>query len=146
MKARDILSQKGNTVITTTVDTPVSQAVSLFSDKRIGSLLVVDDQGTIKGILAPNDVLKIVTGDACRLNEHRVGEIMTAKLIVAGEDDDVQYLQAVMTENRIRHLPIMEGPQLKGLISIGDIVKAQLTEMHVENKYLKDYIEGKYPG
>ncbi|EKD35639.1 MAG: hypothetical protein ACD_75C01830G0001, partial [uncultured bacterium] len=67
-------------------------------------------------------------------------------LIIGTEEDSIEYLQAIMTENRIRHIPILEGRKLKGLVSIGDVVKALMTEKDVENRYLKDYIADKYPG
>ena len=72
-----------------------------------------------------------------------VDEIMTRNLIVATEDDEIDYIQAVMTENRVRHIPILAGHELKGMISIGDVVKSQLKEKDVENKYLKDYMADK---
>ena len=87
-----------------------------------------------------------VLNDLDRITELPVKEIMTRELIVATENDDVDYVQAIMTENRIRHIPVIEGSDLKGLISIGDVVKAQLKKKDVENKYLKDYIADKYPG
>ena len=71
---------------------------------------------------------------------------MTRNIICASVEDTVDYLQAVMTENRIRHIPIMDKKELKGLVSIGDVVNAQISIREVENHYLKDYIEGKYPG
>jgi CBS domain-containing protein len=75
-----------------------------------------------------------------------VHQVMTRNMICAAEEDSIDYIQAVMTENRIRHIPIMEKSELKGIISIGDVVNAQIKIRDVENHYLKDYIEGKYPG
>jgi CBS domain-containing protein len=66
-------------------------------------------------------------------------------VIVAGPDEEIDRLMAIMTENRIRHIPIIDGSKMIGLISIGDVVKAQLTVHEVQISYLKDYIEGKYP-
>lgn len=74
-----------------------------------------------------------------------VDKVMTANLIVATEDDDIDYVQAAMTENRISHLPVIENNALVGLISIGDIVKYQVKEKDVEIRYLKEYIADKYP-
>jgi CBS domain-containing protein len=120
--------------------------MSLFIANRIGSLVVVDKHNRILGIVAPNDVLKAVHKDADNISAMTVSEVMTEDVIVARPDDDVDQLMAIMTENRIRHLPVMEGGRLTGLVSIGDVVKAQLTVQDVEIHYLKDYIEGKYPG
>ncbi len=145
MKVKDILSVKGSRVVTTHQDNTVVEAMALFFANRIGSLLVVDKNDSILGILAPNDVLKAVQEDADNISKIKVSSIMTRDIIVATEDDNVDYIQAIMTENRIRHIPILEDQTLKGMISIGDVVKAQIKEKEVENRYLKDYIEGKYP-
>ncbi len=145
MKVREILSVKGSRVVTTHEDNTVVEAMALFFANRIGSLLVVDKDDKILGILAPNDVLKAVQNDAENISSIKVSSIMTREIIVATEDDKVDYLQAIMTENRIRHIPIMDKNELKGMVSIGDVVKAQIKEKEVENLYLKDYIEGKYP-
>ncbi len=147
MTARDILATKGNKVYTINHTSTLQKAIGIFFEKKIGSLMVVDDNGTIVGILAPNDVLKTVhagCGDQCSIQQ--VKEVMTANPICASEDDTLEYLEAVMTKNRIRHIPIMDKQQLKGLISIGDIVSAQIQNREVEIRHLTDYIEGKYPG
>ena len=80
------------------------------------------------------------------LNETKVKDVMTKKLIVASPDDDVDYVENIMTENRIRHLPIISGQKLEGIISIGDLVNVQRAQCKVENRYLKAYISGEYPG
>ena len=74
-----------------------------------------------------------------------VREVMSEDVIVAGPDESIERLMAIMTENRIRHIPIIEKGKLAGIVSIGDAVKAQLTVHEVQISYLKDYIEGKYP-
>jgi CBS domain-containing protein len=145
MKARDILESKGSRVVTCHEDDSLIDALAIFSANKIGSLLVVDSNDKIKGIIAPRDILIVVLRNYEEIKSLKVSEIMTKDLIVATMDDKVDYIQAIMTENRIRHVPILEGSELKGIISIGDAVKAQIKEKEVENRYLKDYIEGKYP-
>lgn len=145
MKAKDILAVKGRRVITIHQDNTVIEAIALFFANRVGSLIVVDENDDIKGILAPNDVLKAVHNDLDNIHHTKVSRFMSTNLIVAKLDDDIDYIQAVMTENRVRHIPIIEKGKLQGLVSIGDIVKAQLKKRDVENQYLKEYIEGKYP-
>ncbi|HKJ65651.1 MAG TPA: CBS domain-containing protein [Desulfopila sp.] len=145
MKVREILEKKGRRVVTCHADNSLLEALAIFSANKIGSLLVVDANDTIQGIIAPRDILLVVLSDMEKIKELKVHEIMTTDLIVAGLDDDIDYIQAIMTENRIRHIPILEGAELKGLVSIGDVVKAQVREKEVENRYLKEYIEGKYP-
>jgi len=145
MKAKDILATKGNRVVTVEQECTVIDAMSIFSANRIGSLLVQDKEGTILGIIGARDVLMAVINHLDEIKTLTVDKIMTTNLIVGTPDDKVDYLMAVMTENRVRHIPIFEGKDLKGLVSIGDVVKSQMKEKDVENKYLKDYIADKYP-
>lgn len=145
MKAKDILEGKGTRVITTSENTLLVDVMAIFFANKVGSLLVVDKFDNIMGIVAPNDVLKAVHLNLDRVPEMQVKEVMVTDLIVATPDDDIDYIQNVMTDNRVRHIPILDGGKLIGLVSIGDVVKAQMTEKNVENRYLKDYIEGKYP-
>lgn len=145
MKAREILETKGSRVVTCHEDDSLIDALAIFSANKIGSLIVVDSHDKIQGIIAPRDILIVVLRNLEEIKTLKVSDIMTRDLIVATMDDRVDYIQAIMTENRIRHVPILEGTELKGIISIGDAVKAQIKEKEVENRYLKDYIEGKYP-
>lgn len=146
MKVKDILAVKGNRVVTVAKESSVLDAMAIFSANRVGSLLVVDKDNKILGIIGGRDVLMAVINHLDDIKTLTVEKIMTTNLIVGTPDDKVDYIMTVMTENRIRHIPIMEGKELKGLVSIGDVVKSQLKETHVENKYLKDYIADKYPG
>jgi CBS domain-containing protein len=145
MKVKDILAVKGNRVVTIDITTTVLDAMSIFSANRVGSLLIVDKDGGILGIIGARDVLMAVINHLDKIKTMTVDEIMTTNLIVGTEEDHVDYILAVMTENRIRHIPVMRGKELKGLVSIGDVVKALLKEKDVENRYLKDYIADKYP-
>lgn len=146
MKVKDILAKKGSQVVTVREETTVLDAMSVFSSNRVGSLLVVDKNDAILGIIAARDVLMAVMNDLQGIAELPVSKIMTKELIVATEDDNIDYIQAIMTENRIRHIPVLDGRELKGLVSIGDVVKLLLKAKDVENRYLKDYIADKYPG
>lgn len=146
MKVKDILATKGSRVVTIEQTTTILDAMSVFSANRVGSLLVTDKDNNILGIIAARDVLMAVVNHLDDLKVMQVEKIMTTNLIVGTEDDKIDYIQAVMTENRIRHIPILDGKELKGIVSIGDVVKSQLKEKDVENKYLKDYIADKYPG
>ncbi|WP_136797000.1 MULTISPECIES: CBS domain-containing protein [Desulfosediminicola] len=145
MKVRDILQQKGSRVISIHEDALLTDVMSLFFANKVGSLLVVDKNDVIKGIVAPNDILRAVHNRLDLVPKMTVREVMVTDLIVATPDDDIAYLQNIMTENRVRHIPVLDLGKLMGLVSIGDVVKAQMTEKTVENRYLKDYIEGKYP-
>ena len=144
---KDILKVKGSKVYTINENSTLMAATAKMFSNKIGSLIVVNDKEEIVGIVAPNDILKAVhEGCVENCSLQRVNQVMTKNLLCASEEDTIDYIQAVMTENRIRHIPIMDKTELKGLVSIGDVVNAQIKIHEVENHYLKDYIEGKYPG
>ncbi len=145
MKAKDILTDKGTRVVTIHKDNLLVDVMSHFLVNRVGSLVVVDKYDNIMGIVAPFDVLKAVHKDPELISTMTVQEVMSKDVIVSGPEEDVGRLMAIMTENRIRHIPVIEKGKLAGIVSIGDVVKAQLTVHEVQISYLKDYIEGKYP-
>ena len=145
MKVKDVLAIKGSEVITINEDKTVFDAMSTFAAHRVGSLLVLDEKKRIVGIIAARDVLMQVLKACDKVKEIKVKEIMTKNIIVGNPGDELDYVEAIMTENRIRHLPIIESNKLAGIVSIGDLVKAQLKETHVENRYLREFIVGKYP-
>ena len=145
MKARDILADKGTRVVTIHKDNLLVDVMSHFLVNRVGSLVVVSKFDEIMGIVAPVDVLEAVHKDPVNISTMTVREVMSENVIVAGPEDSVETLMAIMTENRIRQIPIIEAGKLAGIVSIGDVVKAQLTVHEVQISYLKDYIEGKYP-
>ena len=145
MKAREILAEKGSRVITIHKKNLLVDVMSYFLVNRVGSLVVVDKHDKILGIVAPVDVLKALHKDPHNISNMMVQEVMSGEVIVAGPDEDIESLMAIMTENRIRHIPILDDGKMVGLVSIGDVVKAQSTVHEVQINYLKDYMEGKYP-
>lgn len=144
MKVKDILAEKGTHVVTVSEEATVYEALQTFAANRVGSLLVLDDKGGIVGIIGARDALMAVVRACDEIRSIKVKEIMTKKIIIGDPDDDLDSVEVIMTENRIRHLPIIKDNKLAGIVSIGDVVKAQLKNIHVENRYLKDYIVGKY--
>lgn len=141
MKIRDILRTKGHDVITIAPDQPVLAAVRVLSEHRIGALVVRAD-GQIVGIISERDVLNLAAGDPAHLEDTPVSGIMTSNVIVGVADDDLDYVMSIMTQNRIRHLPVVEGERLVGLVSIGDVVNAVRRTVEAENRHLKEYIQG----
>ena len=142
MKIRDIIKAKGPTVYSIDPDSFVSDAIEMLVRHGIGSLLVVEDSVPL-GIFTERDTLRVCHTDAHRLGEIPVRDIMSTELIVGRLDDDVEDVMSVMTEKRIRHIPIVEKHgAIAGLVSIGDIVKSQLHEHATTVRYLKDYITG----
>ena len=141
MKIRDILRGKGAEVVTIHPEATVHQAMQVLVHHRIGSLVVIGERGEIAGIITERDILRECAAHSERVKETTVREVMTTNLIIGVPDDEVGYVMGIMTHNRIRHLPIIAGERLEGMISIGDVVKAQLEETEFENRYLKDYIQ-----
>jgi len=144
MKLRDILKSKGAGFESIEPDTSVAVAIEQLTDKKIGSLLVMSGDELV-GIITDRDVFWKV----CRMGDKKlagkVKEFMTEKLIVGVPDDEVETAMAYMTNNRFRHLPVMEDKKVVGVVSIGDLVKAQVHNLKIENRFLTDYITGKYP-
>lgn len=142
MKVRDILRQKGHEVVTTTPDQSVLEAMRVLVEHNIGSVVVIRGE-EILGILTERDVLRLGARDPELLGTTRVGEAMTTDIVVGVAEDEIDYVMSVMTENRIRHLPVMGEGRLAGIVSIGDLVNACRREAEVENRYLREYIRGR---
>ncbi len=141
MQIRDILRSKGVEVMTIRPEATIHDAMTMLVHHRIGSLMVIDERGKIVGIITERDILRECAARSEQVKETRVQEVMTRNLIIGVPDDEIGYVMWIMTQNRIRHLPVMANEKLEGLISIGDVVKAQLEESEFENRYLKDYIQ-----
>lgn len=141
MIVREILAFKGGATFSTSPETPVMEAIKQMAERSIGSLIVLDEAGKMTGIITERDILRAVHKYACDLNQHRVGDLMTTRLVVGQPEDTVDQVRSMMTENHIRHLPVQEGDVLLGVITFHDVAKACLKEAHFENKLLKHYIK-----
>ncbi len=142
MTIRSILRQKGSDVVTIEPERTVLAAIRRLVDHRIGALVVTRDHGSIVGIITERDILRESAERSDRLGETRVRDVMTTDVMIGLADDDLDYVMGIMTKNRIRHLPVLEGERLAGIISIGDVVSTQLQRTEFENRMLKDYIQG----
>ena len=143
MKIRDILATKGSDVHAIGVDNTVLDAVAWLVELRIGALLVREADGGVAGIISERDVLRECRHRSAELARTRVGEVMTRNLVVCGGDDDIDHVMGVMTTKRIRHLPVMDGDRVAGMVSIGDLVKATIEQTDYENRFLKEYISAR---
>lgn len=141
MRIRDILSEKGHAVVTISPERPVQEAVELLVERNIGSVVVVEDS-EVRGILTERDVLRLAARRPGRFDELRVAEVMTTDLVTAEPDAEIEDVMDVMTRQRVRHLPILHGHGLRGIVSIGDVVNALRESAQDENRHLKDYIRG----
>jgi CBS domain-containing protein len=123
MKISDILAQKGRQVFTIRPDQTIREAISVLNAQNIGGLVVLEE-GKIAGILTERDVLHFVASDSFDLSAP-VGQIMTKNIIIGAPQDDLQSVAHTMTEKRFRHLPVIEQEKLIGIVTIGDVLKAQ---------------------
>jgi CBS domain-containing protein len=141
MKLRDILQSKSiQNVLTIAESRTVHEAIRILSENKIGALLVLDKNEALVGIISERDVLWECVERDNLLRKTKVRSVMTKKLITGSPEDDIEHTMGIMTQNRIRHLPILEGERVVGIISIGDVVKGQLTEMADHNQYLTQYM------
>jgi CBS domain-containing protein len=127
MKIQTILTTKGSNVISVRPDQTIREAIALLAKHNIGALVVVDAAGNLRGIVSERDVVREAFSNE-NLYSDPVGNIMTKNLITGVLQDDLESVADTMTERRIRHLPVMDQGQLVGIISIGDMVKAQRDE------------------
>jgi CBS domain-containing protein len=142
MKINDILAGKGNIVYTVTEDELLSNVLKMLVNQRIGVVLVLDSEGKLSGILSERDIIRASYQHPDSYLNSPAKEFMTMNVLIAEPEDNIDYAENIMTNNHCRHLPVIKDQKLVGLISIGDLVKAQLTESREENKYMKDYISG----
>lgn len=142
MKVKDILSNKGPQVFTIGDNMPIRIAIEYLANNKIGVLLVLSEDGKICGIISERDIIREFAKSQAETLDKLVGEVMTRQVIFVEPDDEIEYAEKVFTQNKIRHLPVLQQKRLVGLISIGDVVKAALNETKTENKYLMEYIGG----
>jgi len=135
----EILADKGRNVLEIDADATVRDAVKAMVDANVGSLLVTSS-GDVVGIVTERDYLRRVALEGRTDDDTTVGEIMTAPLVVVGPETSIDECMAVMTDRRIRHLPVVEEGTVVGLVSIGDLVKFKSRQQSFEIQYLTDYI------
>lgn len=138
----DILRHKGRDVITIAPDSSVKTALSLMSDRNIGALLVVNGDGRPQGIFSERDFARHMVDSSRAASEIKVRELMTRNLSAVSEERTIHECMALMTERRIRHLPVMKDGALAGMISIGDVVNAVIHEQEFLIDQLEHYISG----
>ena len=142
MKVQDILRRKGRQLITVSQDKSLLEASRLLKEHNIGVLLVVDAKDKPAGIISERDIVREFAARGPECATMVVQDVMITEMIIGVPDDELSYVMNVMTQQRIRHLPIIDKDELAGLISIGDVVKAQISEAETEIRYLHSYITG----
>jgi CBS domain-containing protein len=140
---KDVLGDKGHSVWTISPDAKVIEALELMAEKNVGAL-VVTHEGELVGILSERDYArKVILKDRTSL-ETPVRDIMTRGVYYVSPDTSTQECMAMMSKNRIRHLPVIHNKKLIGIISIGDIVRSVVSEQKTAIDHLENYIIGKY--
>jgi CBS domain-containing protein len=140
MAVAHILRQKGSDVVTVSPADSVQKIVDTLSRHRIGAVVVVGGDGGIAGIVSERDVVRAIAGDGPGILGETAADIMTVKVTTCDPSDSEAELMQMMTENRIRHLPVVSGGRLAGMVSIGDVVKLRMEAVEREAEEMKTYI------
>lgn len=140
MIIRQILNQKGHEVTTVRTDAPLQSVACLLDDQRIGAVVAIGESGEVIGVLSERDIVRQVARLGASALDMSVGTAMTRDVITADPADTLDSCLSIMTDRRVRHLPILEEGRLSGLVSIGDLVKWKIAETEAEAQSLKSYL------
>ena len=145
MTVKDILNRKGSTVYSVHPNETVYDAIKKMADLNIGALLVLDD-GKVKGIISERDYRNKIILEGRISASTPVKDIMVKQVFCVNSSDSINLCMQLMTEKKIRHLPVLNNGDLAGIISIGDVVKSVIEDQKIEINSLRNYIAGSYPG
>ncbi len=140
MPVSQILSVKGRSIVTALSTEKIENIARTLAEHRIGAIVIVNDNGSIAGILSERDIVRIVAKEGGAGLAKDAGSIMTRNVKTCTESDGEKDLMRLMTENRIRHLPVVEKGKLVGMVSIGDVVKFRIESVEREAEEMKNYI------
>lgn len=140
MNVASILKDKGSDVLSVAADTSVADVARSLTDRKIGAVVVNGAGGALAGILSERDIVRGIAQNGAATLSRPVSDLMTADVLTCSMDDTVDEIMDLMTGRRIRHLPVIEGGVLRGIVSIGDVVKARIAETEAEANALKEYI------
>ena len=139
MRIADVLRNKGAAVATITPETSVAGLLTELTVHNIGAMVVVSQDGLV-GIVSERDVVRKLHELGTEILHRPVSDIMTTVVVTCTPEDSVNSLSALMTENRVRHVPVVVDGRLAGIVSIGDVVKNRLEELEAEQQHLQAYI------
>ena len=139
-----ILERKGSSIWSIAPEAMVYDAIKLMAQKNVGALMVLEN-GVLIGIISERDYTRKVILQGKSSKETPVGEIMTKELVTAEPNDNIAECMRVMTERRVRHLPVLEGSKIIGIVSIGDLLKWVISAQDAAIDHLERYITGSYP-
>jgi CBS domain-containing protein len=138
MKVTSILKTKGSQVVMVTPETRVATIVRELTAKSIGAVVVSEDSVNLLGLVSERDIVKSLGVFGARTLELRASDVMVRRPVTCQPDDTITWVMAEMTRQRVRHLPVVEGGRLHGIVSIGDIVKHRLDELQTEANILRE--------
>ena len=141
MQVRDLLRHKGRGVATVSPAVTVADLLSRLAENNVGAMVVTSESGSVRGIVSERDVVRALHRKGSDLLTEPVSSIMTSSVTTATPDDSVESLARIMTESRIRHLPVLEDGRLAGIVSIGDVVKNRIDQLESERESLIGYIQ-----
>lgn len=140
MSIRHILEEKGRQVFTMTPNATLEEAARELSDRKIGALILTDDDGAISGILSERDIVRMVARNGAACLSQSIADVMTTKVVTCTEAMSIDEVMEIMTTGRFRHVPVEEKGRLVGVISIGDVVKKRIEEAVQEAEQMRTYI------
>jgi CBS domain-containing protein len=140
MPVSQILSDKGRNVITATSADTIQSVAKKLADNRIGVIVVVEGSGKIAGIISERDIVRHIAVEGATALSKPASQVMTTNVRTCRDGDSEKDLMTLMTKHRIRHLPVVNGEQLVGMISIGDVVKFRIDSIEREAEEMKNYI------
>ena len=140
---RDVLDHKGRNVFAVGPDAPVYRALELMSEKHVGALMVLDEDRRLIGVVSERDYARKIALEGKSSKETPVRDIMTTKLFCVGPSQNLEECMALMTDKSVRHLPVLDGERLDGVISIGDVVKSMLSQQEFIIEQLEHFIHGR---
>ena len=140
MHVSAVLQSKGDAVATTTEEASVAEVISALARHGVGALVVSDDGRHVDGIVSERDVVRALAASGPEVLTWPVRDIMTAEVVTCDRSMPIDVLAALMTEQRIRHVPVVADGVLAGIVSIGDVVKHRITELETETQAMRDYV------
>jgi CBS domain-containing protein len=140
MNVKTILAVKGSDIVGIEPNADLAAAAQLLSKHRIGVLVIRGAGGRLAGILSERDIVRALAEHGSNALSIQVAKVMTRNVITCGEDDTIASLMEKMTAGKFRHVPVVTGSELVGLVSIGDVVKQRVGEIEQESEQLRDYI------
>tara|TARA_Y100000813_G_C23947038_1_gene250818 strand:- start:18 stop:455 length:438 start_codon:yes stop_codon:yes gene_type:complete len=142
MNVKHILERKGSAVTTIKPSATIAEAARLLAEARIGAIVVSEDGAGIDGILSERDIVRVIGTDGPAMLDRPVSAAMTANVVTCKPEDRLNVLMSMMTQRRIRHLPVVDNGRMTGVISIGDVVKERMDEIEADAAAMRDYITG----